>query len=49
MWDESGETERKKNALETILKYRGSLSLATDFDDKEELCRALEEKYGSLH
>lgn len=43
------ETERKKNALETILKYRGSLSLAADFDDKEELCKALEEKYGSLH
>ena len=47
----SGEDEakRKKNALETILKYRGSLSLATDFDDKEELCTALEEKYGSFH
>ena len=43
------EAKRKKNALETILKYRGSLSLATDFDDKEELCTALEEKYGSFH
>lgn len=43
------DAERKKKALETILKYRGSLSLTADFDDKEELCKALEEKYGSLH
>lgn len=40
------EAERRRWAWETILKYRGSVSVPDDFDYKEELYIALREKYG---
>lgn len=45
--NEDEEMEKKRKAINTLKKFRGTLDLPADFDYKKELIKALEEKYDS--
>jgi transcriptional regulator with XRE-family HTH domain len=42
--DEDEEMEKKRKAINTLMKFRGTLDLPADFDYKKELMEALDEK-----
>ncbi|MBQ7158235.1 MAG: helix-turn-helix transcriptional regulator [Treponema sp.] len=47
--DSVDKAERRKRAFETLLSFRGTIKLPENFDYKEELYKALEEKYGPFN